>query len=205
MTREQFVSFSLPYNLKVYDTVGETIETIEFSKGCPKCVCEVIGKKKYVGKCVNVFQAAYDSKLKLITRSLDDLVKPITHNGETFVPLVKLFEYLDTRHFDKTNKCKILFNEENIISCKKAEYKYFEHTDYVLEYYVEYADETHIKSFTYDSSLNRFLLRDETEKRPLGVAYQLDLFQKLIEWHFCLVDNCENECVFVTEEFNPYK
>lgn len=205
MTRDQFVSFSLPHNLKVYDTVGDSVLPIEFSKGCPKCVCEAIGKEKYLEACVNVFQAAYDNNLKLITRSLDDLIKPITHGGETFVPLVKLFEYLDTRYFDKTNKYKILFNEDKVISCKKMEYKYFVHEDYVLEYIEEYEDETHIKAFTYDPMLNRFLLRDETERRPLGVAYQFDLFQKLIEWHFCLIDNCENECIFVTDDFNPYK
>lgn len=33
MTRDQFVSFGLPHNLKVYDTVGDTILPIEFSNG----------------------------------------------------------------------------------------------------------------------------------------------------------------------------
>lgn len=205
MKRYQFVSFSLSYDLKVYDTVGDTILPIEFSKGCPKSVCEAIGKEKYLDACVNVFQAAYDTKLKLITRSLDDLVKPITHGGETFVPLVKLYEYLETRYFDKDKKYTVLFKKEKVISCEKLTYKYFKHTLYSLEYCEEYDDGVHIRSFSFDPILNRFLLRDETERRPLGVAYQFDLFQKLIEWHFCLIDNCESECMFVTDDFNPYK
>ena len=92
MNKEEFLAFSLPYGLKVYDCIGESIELVYYSKGCPKCVCEAIGQIKNENKCVNVFQAAYDRQLKPVLHPISDLTKQIEHNGETFVPLRKLLE-----------------------------------------------------------------------------------------------------------------
>ena len=90
MTKQEFLAMSLPYGLKVYDCIGNSIEVVDYSKGCPKCVCEAIGQVKNENKCINVFQAAYDKQLKPILHPLSDLTKEIEYKGEKFIPIEKL-------------------------------------------------------------------------------------------------------------------
>ncbi len=49
------------------------------------------------------------NEYKLLLRPNSDLTKPITHNGETFVPIVRLFEMLCVRYnkSDKVLKCEV--------------------------------------------------------------------------------------------------
>lgn len=75
MTKQEFLAMSLPYGIKVYDCVGNSIEVVDYSKGCPKCICKAIGQVKNENKCVNVFQAAYDKQIKPILHPLSDLTK----------------------------------------------------------------------------------------------------------------------------------
>lgn len=96
MTKQEFLAMSLPYGLKVYDCIGKSIELVEYSKGCPKCVCEAIGQVKNEDKCVNVFQAAYDKQLKPILHPIFNLTEEIEHEGEKFVPIIKLASYPET-------------------------------------------------------------------------------------------------------------
>ena len=133
MKKEEFLAISLPYGLKVYDCIGESIELVDYSKGCPKCVCEAIGKTKNENKCVNVFQAAFDKQLKPILHSMSDLTKPIEHNGEKFVPLHRLLEMsnfnLSKMSINQINDYECVYNDIDVISFKDAMYLISIHFD----------------------------------------------------------------------------
>lgn len=126
MNKDEFLAFSLPYGLKVYDCIGSSIELVDYSKGCPKCVCEAIGKVKNESKCVNVFQAAYDKKLKPICHPLSDLTKPITHKGETFVPIEKLYTAWDFE------PCKLVNEAIDDLKMLPREWSILKHMPYML-------------------------------------------------------------------------
>ena len=90
MNKAEFVSMSLPYNLWAFDTVSQKSYPIRFDKGCPECVCKILGFEKYKDMCLNVFQAANDEMIKPILRPLSDLNKEIEHNGDKFIPIEEL-------------------------------------------------------------------------------------------------------------------
>lgn len=59
--------------------------------------------------------------------------------------------------------------------------------------------------FGYDDRLSRFYKYDETRHVTHAVAYQLQLFQQLLKWHFWPNKPEGEEGVYVSNEFNPYK
>lgn len=126
------------------------------------------------------------SDVKPILRPLSDLTKEIDINGKLFTPMIKLLEYQETNHFHSNENLKwILFDKSNIISCEHKKYEHYSSENFIVKYLVKTTNMGVLTySFTYDSELRRFAVRDETQKKPLGIAFQLDLFQKLFEWNF---------------------
>ena len=100
----------------------------------------------------------------IIARPISDLIKPITHNGETFVPILKLASYPDE----------------------------LENTGLGYEHKKYYA------SFGYKDDFIRYEVFANVNDMNF---YQV---QKLIEWHFNLMNESE-PFIPVTNEFNPYK
>ena len=126
-----------------------------------------------------------------ILRPLSDLIKPITHNGETFVPLVELAKIADMNVTD--------------------DFKCVEHHNAWGARFKDEDDEgVFYEILSYSSNTNSFSTQtiqceDIISERVLEMTFnQLQLFQKLIEWHFNLMDESE-PFIPVTEEFNPYK
>lgn len=85
MTKEQFLAISVPFGLmgtvKGKENVsGSLIYTLHacFHK---TSVCEVVGSSTF-----------YTDKFKPILHPLTDLTKEIEHNGEKFIPVLKLLE-----------------------------------------------------------------------------------------------------------------
>ena len=192
MTKQDFLAMSLPYGLHVEvldyrcDYVGKQydllIGILQWSKNGDLWCVQTLGGAR----------PSFD-RIKPILRPLSDLTKPIEHEGEVFVPMVRLFEYIDTNYFheDINLKC-INFAPEKIISCEYKVYEFTKATEVILMYKENYTNTfSHIKSFRYNPEIRRFLMRDETENRPLGVAHQLDLFQQLIKWHFDIANLIE--------------
>ena len=74
MKKEEFLAMSLPFGLKMYkESLHGEIETPY--KLTPEWL-----------------ESALEFKNKPILRQLSDLTKPIEHNGEKFVPIVKIKE-----------------------------------------------------------------------------------------------------------------
>jgi hypothetical protein len=179
----------LPYGLKVeylFTTINGDVEErkalligINIRKEYFDIQLERIDKN---GKLlINTFNEN-GKNIKPILRPLSDLTKEIEVNGEKFVPIVKLLEYQETNYFDddKTHLIKPILK---VISVEEQEYRKSKLA--MVKYLVETTNMGDlVYSFAYSTNLRRFLSRNESQKRPLGTAYQLDMFNKLFEWHF---------------------
>jgi hypothetical protein len=171
MTKQEFMAMSLPYGLKCLELQHRGDKNGEIGT--------------FTGYELDMFSIISDIRMPIL-RPLSELAKEIEHKGEIFIPMKKLFEYIDTNYFHEDPILKhIKFIPEKILSCEYKVYKWLKYTEVILMYREDYTNMlSHIKSFRYSPDIRRFLIRDETEIRPLGIAYQLDLFQKLIEWKF---------------------
>ena len=83
MNKQEFLAMSLPYGLKVTvqgksNVSGEHIYML-YSAYSDTTVIEVVGESDFK-----------TDKYKPNLRPLSDLTKPIEHNGEVFVPILKL-------------------------------------------------------------------------------------------------------------------
>jgi len=128
-----------------------------------------------------------ENEIEIYLRPLSDLTKEIEIDGDKFIPLRKLHEYQETNFFygDEKPHLKGYPFVDNIISIKHNKYGYDLGEDFMLKYSVETSNMgTLVHSFTYSPDLRRFLLRDDTRSKPLGVGHQLDMFDLLHEWHF---------------------
>ena len=114
---------------------------------------------------------------KLILRPLSDLTKEIEHKGEKFVPIIKLME--------------IAFGVEIDLSRVELSFK--------DDMYIAKINELEFGFDITDNSLLSFM-----HNLPSCVPKQLLLFQKLIEWHFNLMDEREEFVDVNTLEENPY-
>ncbi|WP_284460655.1 hypothetical protein [Chryseobacterium sp.] len=130
---------------------------------------------------------------------LEYLTKEIEHDGERFVPMIKLLELQETNHFSKNKVIKdsVIFDKTKIIDCESKTYDIFASvTAHNVRYLVETSNVgTLIYSLTYDEYLDRFGSRDETQNRPLGVGHQRQMFEKLYEWHFNVFQLPESEYI----------
>lgn len=127
------------------------------------------------------------SEVKPVLYDLSYLTKEIEHEGDRFVPMIKLMELQETNHFSKNPIIKNAnsFNHEKVIDCKSKTFKM--HPDEMTEHKVRYLVETSnmgtlIYSLTYDEHFDRFYMADESRNVILGVGYQRQMFEKLYEW-----------------------
>jgi hypothetical protein len=181
MNKLEFSSANLPYRMYV--------------KINPNTTNQKSGDYLLVGvydsgviECVN-----YDNRIKTdkyihIIRNLSDLTKECVqadyNDGKPFVPIVELAKYI----FEEVNVLRIK-NDEDISGVKFIDYEY------------------NTCVFVYHYKLNSFCahIEHEVEKYFINVYYQLDLFKLLLKWHFW-IDMPENEeVIYVTDDFNPYK
>lgn len=99
------------------------------------------------------------------------------------VPIVELFKLYETRVFDTNKKYQVVFNTP-IISYEWAVYDTIKKEEGILKFIRKTSNMGDlVHSFRYDPELRRFSMYDDTNRRPLGVAFQTDLFQYLFERH----------------------
>lgn len=137
--------------------------------------------------------------VKPILYPLSCLTKEITvdgyNEGKPFVPMVELYEKYETGFFRKGEKLGIPIPGKGI-SCTHEIYELIEQELFILKYHVPTSNMGDlVYSFSYDPNLNRFSMRNETHKSPLGIAYQLDMFQLLFSWHINLFNLPESEYI----------
>ena len=129
-----------------------------------------------------------DLQVKPILFPLSSLTKEITINGETFVPIKKLFEL---------HHCGMRLDERlRCFSLNKNKIKYDDFNCAITD---------GVNMFGY-SNYGGFQAIDTDEYRDYTVINQLELSTKLFEWKidiFQLID--KNLAEPVTEDFNPYK
>lgn len=118
--------------------------------------------------------------------SMDWLTKPITHKGESFVPIVELGKLCG---YDKLEK----YEEDAIITYGWCDYNGDDYSGYTFSWYEK------DRCFA--------IWGDEIEGEPYYLTNTvLSVFDKLSEWHFDfngLLD--AGLAIPVTNEFNPYK
>ena len=136
----------------------------------------------------NLDQLINDKYLKPVLFPLSSLTKEITVNGETFVPIKKLFEL---------HHCGIRLDERlRCFSLNKNKIKYDDFNCAITD---------GVNMFGY-SNYGGFQAIDTDECRYYTVINQLELSTKLFEWKidiFQLID--KNLAEPVTNDFNPYK
>lgn len=115
------------------------------------------------------FKLGEESELKLIYHSLSDLTKEIEHNLKKVIPIIELFEIVDGGSCTKDK----VFIEENELFCKIS------NCTSELIYY-------HDKKFFNYISLDYHL------EDTYPIFNQLELFEKLHEWHFDIYGLIEN-------------
>lgn len=161
MKKQPFLGASLRTGLK-FTSVMDDVEGMPPSNRIWTCngLMQLFGDL-----CLNTLEGsdAYPiQSITIIARPLSDLTKPITHNGETFVPIVELAKIVD--EFNNTNPTFV---------------------------YVKTFSGWHYEWYAGDQISIR---------RSVPFLF----YQKLIEWHFNLMDESE-PFIPVTDEFNPYK
>jgi len=138
----------LPYGLK-----GSWTETFEIEKLIGFCEDEVI---------TNVEQFPLKD-FKPILRPLSDLIEEIEHNGEKFIPLIKLFDISVGHNWSSTNYLGCILG--------------------VNEFWLQLKDKKPSFAFGYNWENEMFYYLTK-ENYYLKVYNQLGLFNKLFEWHF---------------------
>ena len=178
MNKEQFLGVSLHTGLKC-----NAINDEYYAPQIAKELYRIETGKTEKSNIYDWFCIIGDIECKIddvipIARPLSDLTKPITHNGETFVPIVEL-----------AKMCKVnlkltgewVVDESLAQNCVRIQDNYFWYNG--------------------DSFLYSILAKKEYK---MIVHNQQELLFKLIEWHFNLMDESE-PFIPVTNEFNPYK
>jgi len=107
---------------------------------------------------------------KPILHPLSDLIKEIEINGEWFVPIEKLF--------DIETECNWSCSDYTVLNSNQN------------EYWVSIKD-VPSNAFGYNANENYFYYT--SNECPRIVTKQLELFQKLYEWHFDVDNLIENE------------
>ncbi len=126
---------------------------------------------------------------KPVLRPLSCLIEEIEVDSKKFIPLKKIHELDETNSFDKTNNFYKIKFVDKVISIKNNKYPSLEREDFCLKYLVETTNiGDYIYSFTYNPELRRFGKRNDTSKAVLGIGFQLDMFNKLFEWHIDVFD-----------------
>lgn len=100
--------------------------------------------------------------LKPILRPLSDLTKEIEANGEKFVPIERLLD-IETKHNWSSSD-------------------YLESVSGQNEWWVKLKGKDSSYIFGYNSIMGFYMMNQFSEKQ--FVKNQIELFQKLLEWHF---------------------
>lgn len=128
MTKQEFLAMSLPYGLKAqFDESNE--------KGCTKKVIGTIGCVYDDGSitCYDTVNATPD-EFRMILHPLSDLAKEITHNGETFVPIVEI---------NKRNEYIHVTNGRFCIGAPIIRYRYVDDMDELPSWITQYLVKLH--------------------------------------------------------------
>jgi len=118
---------------------------------------------------------AIDNGNMPILHPLSDRTKEIEHNGEKFVPIVELARIATNSNYEDWR---------------------------VVDNMAVHSDDLY--NFSIAPNCDMMLKKTFGWKDFDICSSQMLLFQKLIEWHFNLMDKSE-PFIPVTEEFNPYK
>ena len=137
-------------------------------------------------------KSALEFKNKPILRPLSDLTKPIEHNGETFVPIVELAKIAEIENSDTKATLSKLIGNDNL---------------WGVRFNVENDDDyDKFVVFGYDTIFG-FGVHYRPSMTINFVKNQIDLWLKLVEWHFDIAGLIEKgEAINVnTLPENPYK
>jgi len=142
----------------------------------------IMDNEYHFGSYLSIDSAEY---VKPILRPLSDLTKPIKHKGEEFVPM---FELAKLQGFNVGNikNWNFHFHTENLKVVSGT------NGDWMLRYMIDQ------NSFYVNG------LKDWNRKHQ-KTHNQLSMFQKLIEWHFNLMDEGEEFIDVNTLDINPYE
>jgi len=117
---------------------------------------------------------------QIILRDLSALTKEIEHNGEKFVPIVKLFEMIEP-----------MWYQSYLGEVSDPSLQIDDGWNHCLSYGSVMESEL---CFSYDDKGSFTLMVDQdVEIFP----NQLELFEKLFEWHFDVFDlHSQNQCIY---------
>lgn len=161
MTKQEFLAFSLPYDVKAIDTFS--------------CIWTIHAYKDALDNLRDNEHLSYENFImeeghRLILHPLSDLTKPIEHKGEKFVPIIELIKI----------KYSILLDLQD--------------EDFSI-YTDGYPRACYTTNAIWEIMINPYYLPNE----------EFWIIQKLIEWHFNLMDIGEEFIDVNTLEENPYK
>ena len=174
----------LPYGLECqlmgeFEEDGETPIVFDLVGGMEGDYVSVAHKQSYVSDQWEV--GVEDQEVFPILRPLSDLTKEIEHNGEKFVPMLRLLQ-IANGHFDEGELQLSDIPEQYSIETVNAEFE-------APVYKVEYKSgmfQNHIFSFK-AGCFNHFWRVKESgfgSLRLILVDNQEIIFEKLNEWHF---------------------
>jgi len=200
MDKKEFLAFSLPFGLKCKSKyIGEYYKAdwvlligLLDLKSCSVSLPKSTTHYPHLSRSIE--------DIKPILHQLSSLTKEIEHKGERFVPIVELAKIND-EWLKSGDVYNIKGYSSDVYHDGKSEMRYecksFEKTTNMGSLSIV---------FGYDDRLFRFYKYDETRGLTRAVAYQLQLFQKLIEWHFDICGLIEKgEATDVnTLSVNPY-
>ena len=180
MNKQEFLAMSLPYGLMLFQ------EDLSGGRIFPLLgINQMHGYGIFTGD-VGDYNWSYFEGFKPILRPLSDLTKEIIHNGNTFIPIVEICKLSET-------VIKVLRLKSKTMICG---------FDFVN-------DEGEVLRFGYHYNSHHFQLSDANSSFIVNetILYQLEMFQKLIEWHFDIAGLIEKgEAIDVnTLEVNPYE
>jgi len=177
MDKKQFLGVNLLSDLKFIDTFRNTVHLLTG-------VQTDINSSIYCGGIYSHGVYMSWENCTPILHHISDLYKSITHNGETFIPIVELARLA----YSKLNwNCGI---EEDINGIKCFLYSKSGKKEY---------------RFLYCESEQSFSTVSIPQNETKYVPYQLQLFQKLISWHFNLMYESEPFIDVNSLPENPYK
>lgn len=151
LTLKELVGY-MPYELKIKR--GERILKMNTAQGSS---VHWIG----ISAVLKWFNSDMLSKPIPILRPLSDLTKEITHNGETFVPIVEI--------------CRLSETVNNVL---RLGFK-----SYIVGFDYENSMSEKLR-FCYHVLTKHFGLLNLEDDSYESILHQHDMFQKLYEWHF---------------------
>ena len=199
MTKQEFLAMSLPYELKMLQSCEHWYTPEPNRVVLLTGIADVDGKApmQYFNEPTettifyrlnkDITGTDYVLRFKPILRPLSDLAKEVEHKGERFVPIVKIAEILGYENISlKGNDCQVGLIESGSSYIKET----LRYTDNY--FYID------VEDYYYSS--------DSVKRYKDGIFMDhFQLFQKLIEWHFNLMDEDEEFIDVNTLEINPYK